>query len=57
MNAAVNPAHVTYLYYVNKPYTCGKLAFSTSYAQFLANQSAYNAARAKNGYREPTTCP
>jgi uncharacterized YceG family protein len=55
--AAVDPARVSYLYYVNKPYTCGALAFATTDAQFLTEESAYNTARAKNGYREPARCP
>ncbi len=57
MIAAAEPAHVSYLYYVDKPNTCGKLAFATSYAQFQADVSAYNAARAANGGRAPTKCP
>jgi cell division protein YceG involved in septum cleavage len=57
MAAAVDPARVSYLYYVNKPYTCGGLAFATTYAHFLAEKAAYDAARAKNGYREPARCP
>jgi uncharacterized YceG family protein len=57
MTAAVDPAHVSYLYYVNKPYTCGKLAFATTYAQFLTDKTAYDTARAKNGGREPSRCP
>lgn len=57
LSAAVNPAHVSYLYYVNKPYTCGKLAFATTAAQFQVEENAYETARAKNGDREPTTCP
>ena len=30
MIAAAHPAHVSYLYYVDKPYTCGELAFATT---------------------------
>ncbi len=56
MIAAADPARASYLYYVNKPYTCGKLAFATTYAQFLAEKAAYDTARAKNGYREPSRC-
>jgi len=56
MIAAAHPAQVSYLYYVNKPGTCGQLAFSTTYAQFLADVAAYNNARNAAGGRSPTTC-
>jgi len=56
MIAAAHPARVSYLYYVNKPNTCGKLAFATTNAQFQADVAAYNTARAKNGGRAPTRC-
>ena len=57
MIAAADPASVPYLYYLTKPGACGALEFTTSYAQFLADAAAYNAARAKAGGRSPTTCP
>ena len=57
MIAAADPAHVSYLYYVDKPDTCGELAFATTYAQFQADVAAYNAARNATGGRSPTTCP
>ena len=57
MFAAANPAHVSYLYYVDKPNTCGKLAFARTNAEFQADVDAYNAARARNGGRAPTRCP
>lgn len=56
MVAAADPASVPYLYYVNKPGTCGELAFATSYTQFQADVAAYNAARNAAGGRSPTTC-
>ena len=56
MVAAADPASVSYLYYVNKPGTCGELAFATSYTQFQADVAAYNAARNAAGGRSPTTC-
>jgi UPF0755 protein len=56
MVAAADPASVSYLYYVNKPGTCGELAFASSYAQFQADVAAYNAARNAAGGRSPTTC-
>ena len=57
MIAAAQPAHVSYLYYVDKPNTCGKLAFATTNAQFQTDVNAYNAARVANGGRAPTKCP
>jgi len=57
MAAAADPAAVSYLYYVDKPNTCGELAFATSYTQFEADVAAYNAARDAAGGRAPTKCP
>jgi UPF0755 protein len=57
MVAAANPAPVSYLYYVNKPSTCGELSFATTYAQFQSDVAAYNDARARAGGRSPTSCP
>jgi uncharacterized YceG family protein len=54
--AAAHPASVSYLYYVDKPYTCGKLAFATTSTEFQADVSAYDVARAKAGGRAPTRC-
>jgi uncharacterized YceG family protein len=57
MVAAADPAHVSYLYYVDKPNTCGKLAFASTNAEFQTEVNAYNAARDANGGRNPTKCP
>ncbi|MGA3362605.1 MAG: endolytic transglycosylase MltG [Solirubrobacteraceae bacterium] len=57
MIAATHPAAVGYLYYVDAPNTCGKLAFATTYAQFEVDAAAYNAARNAAGGRAPTKCP
>jgi uncharacterized YceG family protein len=57
MVAATDPARVSYLYYVDAPNTCGKLAFATSYTRFEADVAAYNAARNAAGGRAPTKCP
>ena len=57
MIAAAAPASVPYLYYLTKPGACGALEFTTTYAQFLADSAAYNAARQRAGGRSPTTCP
>jgi cell division protein YceG involved in septum cleavage len=53
LKAAARPAHVSYLYYVVKPGTCGH-AFSASAAQADADTAAYNAARDANGGKSPT---
>jgi UPF0755 protein len=56
IEAAAHPARVNYLFYVDEPGTCGKLAFSATEAQFQANVERYNAARAAAGGNAPTTC-
>ncbi|HEY7965669.1 MAG TPA: endolytic transglycosylase MltG [Solirubrobacteraceae bacterium] len=56
MVAAAAPAPVSYLYYVDKPNTCGELAFATTYSQFQSDVAAYDAARNANGGRAPTKC-
>jgi len=55
IRAAANPARVSYLYYVVKPYTCGEHVFSSSYAEFEQNAAAYNDALEKEG-EAPTRC-
>jgi UPF0755 protein len=56
IKAAANPTRAGYLYFVVKP--CGKGAhtFSKTYAQFQQDEAAYNAAREKNGGKDPSTC-
>jgi uncharacterized YceG family protein len=56
INAAANPAHVSYLYYVVKPCGNGAHAFSSTDAQFQRDVAAYNRARAKRGGKDPSTC-
>jgi len=56
IEAAAHPAKTGYLFYVNKPNTCGELAFAKTEAEFEANVAAYNKAREANGGNEPTTC-
>ncbi len=56
IDAAAHPAKSDFLYYVNKPETCGQLAFSKNDAEFEADVAAYNSAREANGGNEPTTC-
>jgi cell division protein YceG involved in septum cleavage len=56
IDAAAHPAHVPYLYYVNGADGCGELVFSTSYAEFERNATAYQQALAKHGGRVPS-CP
>ena len=56
IQAAAHPAETKYIYYVNKPNTCGVLAFSKTNEEFEADVAAYNKAREENGGNEPTTC-
>ena len=56
IRAAARPANVDYLYYVVKPGTCGKHAFSSTDAQFQRDSARYDAARAQAGGKSPTTC-
>lgn len=56
IEAAANPARVDYLYYVTEPGTCGKLAFSTTAAEFEADVARYNKAREAAGGKSPDTC-
>ncbi|HEX3173021.1 MAG TPA: endolytic transglycosylase MltG [Solirubrobacterales bacterium] len=55
IEAAAHPANVDYLYYVTEPGTCGKLAFSTTEAEFEADAASYEEARAAAG-ESPDTC-
>ncbi|HEV7769222.1 MAG TPA: endolytic transglycosylase MltG [Solirubrobacterales bacterium] len=57
IEAAAHPSKGDYLFYVNKPNTCGELAFSKTEDEFEADVAAYNEAREANGGNEPTTCP
>jgi UPF0755 protein len=56
INAAAHPAKSDYVYYVNKPNTCGELAFAKTNAEFESDVAKYNAAREANGGNEPSTC-
>jgi uncharacterized YceG family protein len=56
IRAAARPASVDYRYYVVQPGTCGKHAFSATFAQFQRDQQRYDAARAQAGGKSPTTC-
>jgi UPF0755 protein len=56
IEAAAHPAKAGYLFYVNEPGTCGKLAFSKREAEFEADVRRYEDARAANGGNEPSTC-
>ncbi|HEX5929544.1 MAG TPA: endolytic transglycosylase MltG [Solirubrobacterales bacterium] len=56
IEAAAHPARSDFLYYVNEPGTCGKLAFSKTHAEFEADVARYNAARDAAGGEEPDGC-
>ncbi len=51
--AAAHPARVPYLYYVAAADGCGEHSFSSSYAQFLRDSAAYQAAVRANGGHAP----
>jgi UPF0755 protein len=53
IDAAANPAHVSYLYYVLAPDGCGEHVFSTTLAKFEVDAAAYQAAVRKNGGAPP----
>jgi UPF0755 protein len=56
LEAAAHPAKVDYLFYVVKPGACGRLAFSSTEAQFQRDVELYDSARAAAGGNSPTTC-
>lgn len=56
IEAAAHPAKTQYLFYVNKPNTCGVLAFSKDEAEWEEDVAAYNKAREENGGNEPSSC-
>jgi uncharacterized YceG family protein len=56
IEAAAHPPKTQFLFYVNKPNTCGELAFSKNEAEWEADVAAYNKAREENGGNEPSSC-
>jgi len=56
IEAAAHPAKSDYLFYVNEPGTCGKLAFSSNEDDFFADVEKYNSAREAAGGNSPDTC-
>jgi peptidoglycan lytic transglycosylase G len=56
IEAAAHPARVDYLYYVTEPGACGKLAFSTTAAEFEADAARYDEAREAAGGASPDSC-
>ena len=56
LQAAAHPAKTDFLFYVNKPNTCGELSFSATEAEFEADVAAYEKAREANGGNEPSSC-
>lgn len=56
IKAAAHPPRTQFLFYVNKPNTCGELAFSKDEAEWEEDVAAYNKAREANGGNEPTSC-
>jgi UPF0755 protein len=56
IRAAAHPARTGFLFFVVKPCGNGAHVFSKTNAQFQRDSARYNAARAKNGGRSPSTC-
>ncbi len=56
LQAAAHPAKTGYLFYVNKPNTCGELTFAKNEAEFEDAVAAYEKAREENGGNEPSSC-
>jgi uncharacterized YceG family protein len=56
LQAAAHPAKSGYLFYVNKPNTCGELTFAKTEAEFETAVAAYEKAREENGGNEPSSC-
>jgi peptidoglycan lytic transglycosylase G len=56
IEAAARPAKVDYLFYVVKPGACGEHAFSSTEAEFEADVSRYDEARAAAGGESPDSC-
>jgi uncharacterized YceG family protein len=56
IQAAADPAHAKYIFYVVKPCGNGAHAFSSTDAQFQKDVAAYNRARDKRGGKDPSHC-
>jgi uncharacterized YceG family protein len=56
IEAAAHPPKTQFLFYVNKPNTCGELAFSKDEGEWEEDVAAYNKAREENGGNEPSSC-
>ena len=56
IQAAAQPAHKPYLFYVVKPCGNGGHAFSSTEGKFQADVAKYNAARTANGGKNPKNC-
>lgn len=56
IEAAAHPAKSDYLFYVNEPGTCGKLAFAKTEDEFFADVEKYEKAREAAGGNSPDSC-
>lgn len=56
INAAAHPASTNDLYFIVKPCGNGALEYASTYAQFLIESQAYQAAAAKRGGNSPEFC-
>jgi uncharacterized YceG family protein len=56
IQAAANPTHTNFLFFVVKPCGNGEHAFSSTNARFQADVRRYQTARAKRRGKSPTRC-
>jgi UPF0755 protein len=56
IQAAAHPANTNYLFFVVKPCGSGEHVFSSTLAQFTADQQRYTIARTRRGGRSPAQC-
>jgi uncharacterized YceG family protein len=56
LRAAAHPSRTRFLYYVVRPGTCGRHAFSATFQQFQRDLARYNSARQASGGKSPTRC-
>ena len=56
IQAAAHPAETDFIFYVTDPGTCGRLAFSSSEAEWERDVESYERAREEAGGQNPDTC-
>jgi uncharacterized YceG family protein len=56
IQAAAHPAETDFIFYVTDPGTCGRLAFSSTEAEWERDVASYERAREEAGGQNPDTC-